>query len=489
MKPVAYTHWILLAGFLSGASALGYELIWTRLLALVLGHESLAVSGVLLGFFGGMALGAFVLDGPIRRSTRPAVWFIVLESVAALYALAAPFLIPTVSGLAPLDGSFASRIALAGSLLLPATFCMGATLVALTHAYRRAYPQETRGRGLGKLYAANTLGAMIGVISSTHLVMPLLGMKTGSIVYAGAGLLAAGLAWIWLSGFVQAPAAPALETAPTEQAPMMVLLLLLTGFVGIGIQTVGLLILAQALNGTVYTFAHALAIFLLGTALGSALYAWWIRSSAGKDPLAALMLIYTASLLIGMMIVKRLPAGDSVQVGALQEALWPALFFFVPSLCMGAIFAHLAGRRSGSIGKAYAVNTLGAALAPLTLGVFAVSRWGFSKTMLGLAALLMLLYLAGCRLGRIGWLRTVMGLVLLLSLFAFAPRSMVLLKPSAGWTRIDLKEGVMGAITVNEKNNQRSLRVNRNFFMGGRFSYGERRIGHLPLLVAPEATN
>ena len=49
---------LLLALLFSGFAALGYELLWTRLLSLVLGSESLAVLGVLAGFFGGMVFGA-----------------------------------------------------------------------------------------------------------------------------------------------------------------------------------------------------------------------------------------------------------------------------------------------------------------------------------------------------------------------------------------------------------------------------------------------
>ena len=52
---------LLLAFFLSGAAALGYELLWTRLLGLALGSETIGLLATLAGFFGGMALGAALL--------------------------------------------------------------------------------------------------------------------------------------------------------------------------------------------------------------------------------------------------------------------------------------------------------------------------------------------------------------------------------------------------------------------------------------------
>jgi len=50
----------------SGFAGLGYEIVWTRQLSLALGTEMMAVLGVIAGFFGGLALGAFTLDELIR---------------------------------------------------------------------------------------------------------------------------------------------------------------------------------------------------------------------------------------------------------------------------------------------------------------------------------------------------------------------------------------------------------------------------------------
>ena len=81
---------LLLAFFCSGGAALGYELLWTRLLTTCLGSENLAVLGVLAGFFGGMVLGAYLLDGLARRTRSPVRLFVILELVAAGYALVSP---------------------------------------------------------------------------------------------------------------------------------------------------------------------------------------------------------------------------------------------------------------------------------------------------------------------------------------------------------------------------------------------------------------
>jgi spermidine synthase len=123
---------LLLAFVLSGTAALGYEVLWTRLLSLALGSETLGVLGVLAGFFGGLAAGSALLHARARRSPRPARLFAVLEVAAALYALASPHLLHALARhlprlLGPPAGDNDTGLALALSLgvatavLLPAT--------------------------------------------------------------------------------------------------------------------------------------------------------------------------------------------------------------------------------------------------------------------------------------------------------------------------------------------------------------------------------
>src|SRR4030081_840954 len=72
----------------SGAAALVYEVAWTRLLTLQLGHTVAAASTVLAAFMGGLALGAWI------AGSRPALTlraYAVLELVVAASALALPF--------------------------------------------------------------------------------------------------------------------------------------------------------------------------------------------------------------------------------------------------------------------------------------------------------------------------------------------------------------------------------------------------------------
>src|SRR6188768_2874694 len=72
----------------SGAAALVYEVTWTRLLTLQLGHTVAAASTVLAAFMGGLALGAWAA-GRLRTPSLRA--YAILEVVVAAAALLLPF--------------------------------------------------------------------------------------------------------------------------------------------------------------------------------------------------------------------------------------------------------------------------------------------------------------------------------------------------------------------------------------------------------------
>src|SRR5437879_4410025 len=83
----------------------------------------------------------------------------------------------------------ASGQAIAALVMLPATFCAGMTLPLLTGALLRCGAGEA---AIGKVYAANTLGAIAGVVLAVHVGLPLLGLKgtllAGALIDAALGL-------------------------------------------------------------------------------------------------------------------------------------------------------------------------------------------------------------------------------------------------------------------------------------------------------------
>jgi len=166
----------------SGFAGLGYEIVWTRQLSLALGTEMMAVLGAVAGFFAGLALGAFALDGAIRRTRSPRTIYAALEAVIGFWGLMNIWLLPVAGrALSSLLGTepapvllWAASFALPTLVLLPATMAMGGTLAALERMMR-----EARGgaRVSAGVYGANTAGAVAGTLLSTFVLIPAFGFS------------------------------------------------------------------------------------------------------------------------------------------------------------------------------------------------------------------------------------------------------------------------------------------------------------------------
>ena len=199
------TAWPCVLFLLSGAAALGLQMVWVRMFTAGLGHEMPAVIGVTGAFLGGMAAGAWLLDQRISRSTRPSRWYGGLELVVAGWSVLTALLIPSINRLA---------LSLAGAepepwrqwlvvfllpfvTLLPATAAMGASLPAMD---RWLATWRADGRCVGMVYAWNTLGAVAGTLGSVFVLMPALGFRNSLICLATVSAVCGLSSWWVQSG-------------------------------------------------------------------------------------------------------------------------------------------------------------------------------------------------------------------------------------------------------------------------------------------------
>ena len=72
--------WIFLFFFVSGATGLIYEVVWTRLLTLVMGNTHYSIATVLTAFMGGLALGSYAGGKVIDRRFNPLTAYAFLEA-------------------------------------------------------------------------------------------------------------------------------------------------------------------------------------------------------------------------------------------------------------------------------------------------------------------------------------------------------------------------------------------------------------------------
>jgi spermidine synthase len=486
--------------FLSGFAGLGYEMVWTRMLAVGLGHEIVAVLAIVAAFFCGMALGAWALDAKVSRSPCPGYWYALLELAIGLWALALLGLVPAANRLAAtLIGSapcalrhWGIAFGLPFVLLLPATFAMGATLPAMERLFSR-----TRGnaRSVGGLYAANTFGAVAGVMLTTMVIAPELGFRVSTALLAVANFVCA---WAVLKGGMTGVS----DGRPPDTSPeanvspsRITARLFLTGFLGIGYEVLVVRVASQILENTIYSFAALLAVYLLGTASGAALYQRFAPHDRFKRVLTYLLQGAALLCLSGTLLLLRAESifqwfrdlvGGGMHGAVMGEIGLAMTVFFLPTLAMGAIFSHLAqGSRhgKGGVGRALGINTLGASVAPLVCGVWLLPAMGTKYALMAVS----LGYLAMIPKGRWSdWMPAAipLGIALALGLLPTGFHN-----PSLDHThRVAAhREGIMATVTVvADPNEDFFLKVNNKFLMGGtasRFSDG--RQGHIPLLLHP----
>lgn len=191
----------LAAAFVTGAASFIYEIAWIRMLSLVLGSSFQAFELMLSAFITGLALGGLWIRRRIDSIADPVRFAGLVQLAMGLAALATIFVYhSTFDWMAwalsvlqpskpayPLFNVFSHAIAFA--VMLPATFFAGMTLPLFTHVLLRGGYGE---RAIGQIYAANTLGAIAGVLLAVHLLVPDTGVKLTLVIGATADILLGG---------------------------------------------------------------------------------------------------------------------------------------------------------------------------------------------------------------------------------------------------------------------------------------------------------
>lgn len=387
------------AFFLSGAAGLAYEVALGRGLLRVLGSTAATAAVVLAAFVGGLGLGARWGGERVARGAHPLRLYGALEVAAAGAALLA---LPLCAGLGPAALAvgaavpwlgYAARILLAGLVVLPVAFLLGATLPALVGHFVGV--GERAARPTAWLYGLNTLGAVLGAVGAGVLGVRALGVDgmlgLAAAVGGGVGLLALALAR-------GGPARPAAEAAPPAAAAWLARhAAFACGFLGLAIELVAFRLLVFFLEGFTATFAAMLGVFILGLGAGSLLLGpRAVRARRPARLLGGLLLGVALWLALGwLLVVPALePAMRAIRAatyagvadpGAIHGALarsallGAALLLLVPGLLLGPTFALCVRLAEGAglargraVGRVYLANSLGSLLAPLVVGFLLV---------------------------------------------------------------------------------------------------------------------
>lgn len=530
----------------SGAAALIYEVVWTRLLTLQMGHGIAAASTVLAAFMGGLAVGAAVAGrrGGRLSAERALIVYAGLELLIGALALVLPFALAALRPLlvgAYADGAGGATFAvlrLATSVLLLAVpaAAMGATFPIASRWMVRA--AASAAQDAGALYAANTLGAAAGAVLAGFVLIPALGLSGSTWVGVALNIAAAAGAFAIARSAVPTAHAEPGAVAPKEKAepkgsalrlqvegrPWLAALALgASGFASLTLQVVWTRLLVQILGPTTYAFSIVVAIFIIGIAGGAAIGAWLaarMRNAAaglaiGLLTSAALSLAAAAAVDWALLAIAEIVARPDYQFADVlaREALMVTGLLLPMTIAFGAAFpfavALAAGRDEAvteSLGRIYAVNTVGAIAGALLAGFVLVPQIGLHLTirivagMLAATAVAILVVAARGRSRVMGFAFAaavvVAGVVLppwdrlLLSSgaykYAAALRGPSLETALAAGELLSYREGATGTVTVRRLAGTVSLAIDGKVDASNSGDMlTQRLLAHVPLLLHP----
>jgi spermidine synthase len=194
----------------SGFVALAYEVIWSRVLALIIGSSVYAFSIMLATFLTGLAVGSTVAARLVDRLRRPVLAFGTIELGVGVTALAGAWLFDELpyaflylyrilagSNIAVLLLArfvVSSLVMIAPTLLLGALFPLVVRIVH-GHSADESTANEASGartsRTVGNVYSINTVGAIVGAFASGFILIPWLGMLGSLRLCVSANLIIA----------------------------------------------------------------------------------------------------------------------------------------------------------------------------------------------------------------------------------------------------------------------------------------------------------
>ena len=555
---------ILACFFASGFLGLVYEIIWIRRLGLIFGTTVFSITTVLSAFFGGLAIGSFVFGKFADHFKNPIKIYAILEFAVGIFALLFPSFLKLYGGFYNLIYEYvyqsfvlatAIKFILFVFLLIIPTIMMGGTLPILSKYFIRS--NEVIGKRLGIIYGINTAGATLGVFLCGFYFMHLLGVDSTNYIAGGINIIIA-LFLYFVSRNIETPS-PNIETSEkpklssrilwdsvwknVQKSPFIPLFqrgklnstfeklspnspfikggkggfknatfhyisvcFFLSGFASIGYEIAWTRYLSLPLANTRYTYTMILAIFLLGTALGSLIFARLFDRIKNRVRFFACLEIgigTSAFLLSPIVYYFAIKIKYSL---ILYDFLACSILMFIPTLLMGATFpivVRIMTKDYGSIGnwtgKLYAINTFGCILGSIVAGFVLIPLLGI-KLSLGILIAINIVIGLFClfRDSKKSWIfnsiivsvTVIVFIIIHFSMKIDIPRDFLNIIKGKSEEIISIEEGLENTVwvTTNSQNQQKSIWANQTVL--GRtltnepYTFSPQIIqGHIPMLL------
>lgn len=526
MKNNQRAQWILLTcTLLSGFSFLIYEVSWFRMLSLMIGATVQASTIVLTSFMAGFGLGAWFFGRHPMTRRRPArLLSFLLLGVALIGFLSFPLirqgipLLYTSLGVAGITldnaASLVMLFCLVG-LFLPALL-MGGLLPVMAVLLIRDNRELTVMTG--RLYALETLGSVLGALSTAFLLIRFLGQQ--ETLWLAVGINAVCAVLIARSGSPLPEEPDPEEKTGKERVQVRsghmkiirstaLICAFSFGLAVAGLQIAWFRIFKVYLTNTSYSFALITAMVILGFFAGGHLYS---RSSGSGsiEQLSRLLALAAVIVIAGFVILVWMPqwimfplAGnhDAFMMRIFVIPVLTALLVILPlTLVSGYCFpfactAFAGGYRQIGSGMAsiYAASTAGAVIGPSLTAFLLIPGKGAALAVLFYAFFLIVAALATIR--RLEW--TLICAAMLLLVYGFLPVVRILPPSFVRYERelLQYRETVEGTWMVARGTGGRdvavSTYVNNSAVIGSTYDAVKavKLVGHLPFYAGLKCRN
>ena len=517
---VSLTLGIAACFFLSGFSALVYEITWIRKASLVFGTTTFALTTVLATYFAGLALGSYAFGRASQKMSQPLRVYALLEIAIGLLAIVSPasfkfadyaygLLYPHILESPTLSALI--RFALTSLIVLPPTILMGATLPLMCRYFVQS--KKRISLTVGTLYGVNTLGAAFGAGCCGFLMIPTIGVNR-SIYIAAAINIAIGVIIRQLrirplpretdasddSRTPSTPLHPSLDPhagdSPPAAARTVYALFLLIGFVALAQQVLWARFLSLVIYNTVHTYTLTLVLVLVGIAVGSLSTGWLLDRFSRRSLLFGATQIFNGLVVLLVMMLPAQWWEGTLGVGREPSRLYAcALIMLLPALVSGVAFPlatrmvldnpRLAGI---TVGRLSAINTLGGIAGSVVAGFYLIPLVGLHKSVLLTTGMsLGIGYLAWLLVDRTVLLRTKLLLAMMsLAAWAAIPAGIGTRLPddflAHGDRLLAVREGRACHLAVLERDDTLRLEIDK-MWQGGNRKNHQIMAAHVPMLL------
>jgi spermidine synthase len=428
--------------FFSGLSALLYQIVWQRLLTIYYGVGPISIAVVVTVYMAGLGLGALFGGYASERLRNRVLVYSAVELSIGLFGIVSPGFLKFL-GEHTAGASYALTLVYSFAFLLVPTFLMGATLPLLTKIFSGAVNDFFEA--VSFLYFINTLGAAVGAIVASYIIISFFGMLTAIYVAAAINFGIAVLTFAMLGSVPSPPMPPAMVKSWPRDAtlgPLAYPVAVITGFLAIGFEIIWFRVIGQLTKDSPYAFSSVLAVYLVGIAVGSFVMNRMLRRHPWLDKRN---IFFALQFLIGLVValsfmgfyyltkdtgfgglarasfLMDVHPGWAVAAGAglgdlsrrvfllFDVFIWSVLFVLIPTLLMGASFPVVAAlapdndRTQGrTVGLVYFFVVVGNAIGGLVTGLVILPSFKTEPTVAAFCAVGILFGLGVRKIGAYG---------------------------------------------------------------------------------------